>query len=144
MATYTKNATAVWKAGTAFQVTGGSGHTAIIDGESKSGMGPMETVLASLVTCSGADVISILQKKRQDVTAFEIRVHGDRAEEHPRYYTDIHVTYVVTGRGIDPDAVARAIELSEEKYCSVSAMLTRCASMTSNYEIHEAEPAAAV
>jgi len=84
------------------------------------------------------DVIPILAKKRQEVTAFEIRVHGDRAQEHPHVYTDITLEYVVTGHHIDPAAVARAIELSETKYCSVSAMLQKAAKVTTKYTIIEA------
>ena len=143
MATYSKDAFAVWKSGTAFEVKGGSGHSILVDGSSQTGMSPMELLLGSLITCTGADVVNILFKKRQDVTGFEVRVHGDRADEHPRFYTDIRITYVVTGRGIEPEAVARAIELSDTKYCSVTAMLRRCATMATDYEIHEAEPAAA-
>jgi putative redox protein len=143
MAKFTKNAVAVWKDGTAFEVTGGSGHSVTMDGDSLTGMSPMELLLGSLITCSGADVINILLKKRQKVTGFAVRVHGDRADEHPRFYTDIRVTYIVTGHGVQPEAVARAIELSDTKYCSVSAMLRRCAVLTTDFEIHEAEPEAA-
>lgn len=143
MSKLSKDAAAVWQSGTAFQVTGGSGHTITVDGDSQAGMGPMELLLGSLITCTGADVINILLKKRQDVTGFSVKVHGDRAEEHPRFYTDIHVTYVVTGRDIDPVAVERAIELSDTKYCSVSAMLRRCATMTTDFEIRDAQPALA-
>ncbi|MEP7358225.1 MAG: OsmC family protein [Anaerolineales bacterium] len=143
MSAYAKDAVAVWKTGTAFEVTAGSGHAILTDGDAKAGISPMELVLAALIGCSGADVIDILRKKRQDVTGLEIRTHGERSETHPRVYTDIHVNYVITGRGVDSEAVRRAIELSENKYCSVSAMLHGTAKFTIGFEIHEAEPLAA-
>jgi putative redox protein len=140
---YAKDSVAVWKSGTAFEVTAGSGHPFIADGDAKTGQSPMELVLAALVSCSGADVIDILRKKRQVVTQFEVRCHGDRSEAHPRVYTELHLMFVVTGRGVDSEAVRRAIELSEAKYCSVSAMLRATAKLTIGFEIHEAEPLAA-
>jgi putative redox protein len=138
-----KRAAAVWNSGTAFTATSGSGHSIVLDGESQVGMSPMEALLVSLITCSGADVVSILEKKRQAVTRFEIEVSGLRAEEHPRVYTDIRVNFIVTGRGVDPEAVRRAIELSETKYCSVSAMLEKTAAMTFAFEVREASAIAA-
>ena len=143
MTGHTNHAAAVWKSGTAFEVTAGSGHAILTDGDSKTGMSPMELVLAALVGCSGADVVDILRKKRQDVTHMEIRVDGERSETHPRVYTDLQIRFVLTGRGIDSEAVRRAIELSETKYCSVSAMLRATAKFTIGFEIHEAEPLAA-
>ncbi len=142
MAGSKRDAAATWTSGTAFKIVSGSGHTIAVDGETQAGMSPMELLLASLIGCTGADVISILEKKRQAVTGFEVRVHGHRAESHPRVYKEIHVTFVVTGRGIDPEAVRRAIELSETKYCSVSAMLRAEAKIVMNFEIREAEPLA--
>jgi putative redox protein len=143
MSAYSKDAVAVWKSGTAFEITGGSGQVIVTDGDAKVGHSPVELVLAALIGCSGADVIEILRKKRQDVTSLEIRSHGERSETHPRLFTDIQITFVVTGRGIDSEAVRRAIELSETKYCSVSAMLHNSAKFTIGFEIHEAEPLAA-
>jgi putative redox protein len=140
MSKFAKDAVAVWQAGTAFTVTGGSGQTLITDGEGQVGYSPMELVLSALAGCTGADVIDILRKKRQDVTKFELRIHGERCVEHPRVYTEIQIVFVVTGRAIDPEAVRRAIELSEKKYCSVSAMLRGTARVVSRYEIHEADP----
>src|SRR5215470_2876159 len=83
----------------------------------------MELLLIALGGCTGADVVSILKKKRQRVTGYEIEVRGQRRQEHPRIYTAIEVVHHVRGRNVDPKAVAQAIELSETKYCSVSAML---------------------
>jgi putative redox protein len=143
LSAYAKDAVAVWKSGTAFEVTAGSGQAILTDGDAKAGMSPMELVLAALIGCSGADVIDILRKKRQTVTGLEIRCHGERSEKHPRVYTELRIMFVVTGRGIDSEAVRRAIELTEDKYCSVSAMLRATAKFTIGFEIHEAEPLAA-
>jgi len=98
----------------------------------------MELVLMALAGCTGMDVISILRKKRQDVTGYEINVRGVRAETHPMVYTHITVEHVVTGHRVDPAAVARAVELSETKYCSVSGMLRKAAQIESTYRVVEA------
>ncbi|MCC7359416.1 MAG: OsmC family protein [Anaerolineales bacterium] len=143
MTSYAKNAVAVWQAGTAFTVRAGSGHTLLTDGSAQIAASPMELILAGLAGCAGADVIDILRKKRQNVTAFEVRVHGDRCVEHPRVYTEIEIVFVVTGHQVDADAVRRAIELSEAKYCSVSAMLRHTAQVNCRYEIHAADATAA-
>ncbi|MHB1354742.1 MAG: OsmC family protein [Anaerolineae bacterium] len=87
------------------------------------GTSPMEMVLLGVAGCTGMDVISILQKKRQQVTAFHLNITGLRATEHPKSYTRIEVEYVVRGHAIAPEAVARAIELSQTKYCSVMGSL---------------------
>ena len=142
MAGLEKDILAVWRDGTAFELKSGSGHTALTDGDSRQGMSPMEMLLGALVGCAAADVISILQKKRQAVTALEAQVHGLRCDEHPRVYTDITVKYTVTGRQVDPEAMRRALELTESKYCSASAMLAERARLNYTFEIREAEPAA--
>jgi putative redox protein len=98
---------------------------------------PMDLLLVALGGCTGADVVSILQKKRQRVTGYEIEVSGVRRDEHPRVYTSFEVLHRVRGRGVDPKAVARAVELSETKYCSVSAMLGATAKITSRIEVVE-------
>ncbi|HMG37221.1 MAG TPA: OsmC family protein [Blastocatellia bacterium] len=118
-----------------------SGHavvTGFAQGDSTS-PSPMELLLISLGGCTGADVYSILRKKRQKVTGYTIEVRGVRREEHPRIYTAIEVVHQVRGRKVDPAAVAHAIELSETKYCSVSAMLGTAAKITSHFEITEEE-----
>lgn len=100
---------------------------------------PVELLLIALGGCSGADVQSILEKKRQRVTHYEIEVRGERRVEHPRIYTSIEVIHYLRGHDIDPKAVAHAIELSETKYCSVSAMLREAATITTRYEITDEE-----
>jgi len=112
-----KDAKVVWKSGLAFEGIGGSGLTVSLDTIAEEGGGtgfsPMELALVSLASCTAMDVISILKKKRQDVTGFEVRAHGLRTDDHPRIFTDITLEYVVRGHGVDPKAIERAIELSE-------------------------------
>ena len=138
-----KQMLAVWRGDSAFELTSGSGHTILTDGDARQAMSPMELLLGALVGCAAADVTSILEKKRQAVTRVEVKVHGMRCEEHPRVYTDIEVKFIVTGHQVDPVAVRRALELTESKYCSVSAMLAKRAQLVFDFEIREAEPASA-
>jgi len=105
-----------------------------------SGPTPMELILLGLAGCTGMDVMSILSKQRQPVTGFQVQVSAERAEEHPRVYTSIHVEYVVYGEGVKAEAVERAIELSETRYCSASAMLAKAVEITNSYRIIEDEP----
>lgn len=133
---------AVWQGGNAFtgsnaignqlQMAGGAG-----PGE---GMSPMELLLIGLAGCTGLDIVSILQKKRKNLKNFEVQVRGLRREEHPRYYTHIQVTYELWGSDLDQASVEQAIQLSEEKYCSASAMLGAVAQIESTYQIHETGP----
>ena len=100
---------------------------------------PMELVLMALGGCTGADVVSILEKKRQRVTGYEIEVRGERRAEHPRIYTKIEVVHRLRGHGLDPKAVGDAIHLSETKYCSVSGMLSAAATIEMTFEIADEE-----
>lgn len=105
-----------------------SGHGVVIDGSPaiggrNRGMRPMEMVLAGLCGCSGMDVISILAKQRQDVVDCVIEAEAERAERPPKVFTRIALTYRITGRKLRPSAVRRAVDLSAQTYCSVSAML---------------------
>jgi putative redox protein len=106
-------------------------------GGDDDGFRPMELMLVSLGGCTAMDVISILRKKRQNVTAFRVEIEGERAEEHPKVFTAIHVHYIVHGKGVDPKAVMRSIELSETKYCPAQAMLVKAVPITHTYEIVE-------
>jgi putative redox protein len=108
-------------------------------GGDNDGFRPLELMAVSLAGCTAMDVISILQKKRQDVTAFEVKVHADRAPEHPKIFTDITVEYRIEGHKVDPAAVERAIELSETKYCPAQAMLAKVVKIEHTYSITEAE-----
>lgn len=96
---------------------------------------PVQAVLAALGGCTGMDVISILRKKRQQVTDYEVVMTGERREEHPRAYTRIDVLHRVTGHDVSETAVADAIRLSDTKYCSVHAMLRPAVEITSRFEI---------
>jgi putative redox protein len=100
-----------------------------------SGLTPMELVLVGLCGCTAMDVISIMAKKRQPMTGFQVKVDSEQAEDHPKVYTKLHLTYIAYGEGIDENALSRAIELSEERYCPVTGMLKATAEVTSSYEI---------
>jgi putative redox protein len=108
-------------------------------GGDDSGFRPMQLLLVSLGGCTGMDILSILRKKRQDVTGFEIHLDARQAEEHPRIFTHINISYIIQGRGIRSGAVERAIELSETKYCPAQAMLAKSAAMEHTFEIIEVE-----
>lgn len=118
----------VWNEGLVFTGVANSGFPVRMDskieaGGSDSGVRPIELMAIGTAGCTAMDVISILQKKRQQVTAFEVRVHAERAAEHPRKILRMTLEYIVTGINIDPAAVERAVQLSEEKYCSSIATL---------------------
>ena len=146
-----KSARAVWSGGFKFTATSGSGHSIVMDaaaehGGEDAGARPMEVLLSTLAGCTGMDMITVLRKQRQPVEGLEILVHGQQADQHPKKFTHITVEYVVHGNGISPDAVERAIRLSEEQYCSVAATLKGVATITSAYRIEpspEQEPALA-
>ena len=136
-------AQATLEMGMRFVAESGSGHHVTLDadehgGGQNAGFRPMELLLAGLAGCTGMDVISILRKKRQQVTAYEVNVTGRRAEDYPMVFVEISVEHVVTGHHLQPEAVARAIHLSEERYCGAGAMLGKVARLTHTYRIVEA------
>lgn len=100
-----------------------------------AGTNPVQTVLAALGGCTAMDVISILRKKRQRVTAYEVDLHGERRAEHPRIFTRIEIVHRVHGHDLSADAIAEAIRLSDTKYCSVHGMLEKSAEIVSRFEI---------
>jgi putative redox protein len=108
-------------------------------GGENDGFKPIELLLVGLAGCTAMDVISILQKKRQTVTGFEVKVHAERSTEHPRVFTDIEIKYVVRGRKVDRVAVERAVALSEEKYCAAQAMLRQAVPIRCSCEVLEEE-----
>ena len=125
--------------GLRFRFLAGNGAEGVMDsGKGAAGPSPVETVLVALGSCTAMDVISILRKKRQDVTAYDVEVTGHRRAEHPRIFTRIEVVHRFRGPGLAAAAVEEAIELSETKYCSVSGMLRASAEITSRYEIADA------
>jgi len=137
----TKTAVLRYAGGEAFVAESQSGHAIVTSfgGERLTAPSPMELVLIALGGCTGSDVVGILEKKRQRVTGYRIEVRGQRRSEHPRIYTKIEVIHYVRGHAIDPKAVQHAIELSENKYCSVSAMLSASAELSMRYEITNEE-----
>jgi len=111
-------------------------------GGTNAGIRPKELLLLALGGCTASDVISILRKKRVALDAVEVHITAEQADEHPQVFTKIHLEFVVRGDDIRPEDVARAIELSETKYCSVNAMLRPAVAITSSYRI-ESVPVAA-
>ena len=103
------------------------------------GARPIELILAGLAGCTAFDVITILRKARQVVTGLEVVATGDRRNEDPKIFTHIHLEYIVRGRNVAEDVLKRAITLSEEKYCSVSAMLKPTVAITTSYKIEAEE-----
>ncbi|MCR4405286.1 MAG: OsmC family protein [Candidatus Acetothermia bacterium] len=126
--------------GMQFVGTSASGHALALDSRGEGGANtapsPMELVLIALGGCTGMDVVSILRKMRVGWERFEIALQAERAEEHPKPFTKIHLTYRIWGDGIPEDKLKRAIELSQERYCSVGAMLAKGAEITYGYEIN--------
>jgi len=121
--------------GLRFGVTTGKVSFTLDSGRDVSHPNPMEAVLGAVGGCSAMDVISILRKKRQNVTGYEIEVTGERRDEHPRAYTRIEVLHRVRGHDISAQAVEEAIQLSDTKYCSVHATLAPAVTLVSRYEI---------
>jgi len=131
-----QTATVRWIGGERFASTSPSGHAIVLDSdrESNTAPGPMDLLLMALGACTGTDVVSILKKKRQKLESLEIICSGERAPEPPKVWVKLEVLYRLRGR-LDDAAVKHAIELSEQKYCSVSAMLQKTAKLTWRYEI---------
>ncbi len=131
-----------WNGERRFVAADEHGHSVVMDSPSTGyvGMRPMEVLLAGLGGCTAMDVISILEKKREVVTGVTVRVSGEQREEHPTRWKNIHVEYEFTGVGIKPASAARAIELSEEKYCAVRGSLSPEIELTSSFRLLE-EPA---
>jgi putative redox protein len=125
-------AKATWTKQMQFQGTGNSGLSIIMDGDGKAGNSPMELVLIALCGCTAYDVVNILRKKREPFLAVEVSAQAEKATQPPRVYTDIKLQYRVSGK-VARKAVEDAVRLSEEKYCSVSAMLSKTVKL--HYEI---------
>jgi putative redox protein len=129
--------------GMTFVAESGSGHAVVMDaspdvGGRDMGARPMEMILMGAGGCSAIDVVHILRKARQDLVDCVVEVEGERAAEDPKVFTRIRLHYVVTGRGLNPAQVERAIRLSKEKYCSATIMLAKTAEVTADFEIREA------
>jgi putative redox protein len=131
-----------WKTGMSFAGSAPSGYKLDISADTEvggagDGFSPMELLALGLGGCTGIDVISILQKKRQEVSGLQVRVNTTKADEHPRVWTHVVIEYIVTGKAIDPAAVERAMQLSYEKYCPAQNMLKKAVTIEQIYEIRE-------
>ena len=136
MADQWKEIEAEWQGGGAFIGRNASGGAVQIgENADRPGISPMELILVGLAGCPGVDIVDILTKKREPLKALRVKVRGKKAEDFPKIYKEIEVTYLIWGDGIEPKSVERAIQLSEEKYCSVSAMLCSVAQIRSTYQI---------
>ena len=129
-----------WAGGAVFIGLSSGGHTVVMDGPPEGGgrnLGPrpMEMLLMSMAACSTYDVVSILQKSREDITDCDVRITANRAPDHPKIFTDIHLHFVVSGRDVKERNIKRAIKLSAEKYCSASIMLGAMAKITHDFEV---------
>lgn len=136
----TKHAVVKQVQGITFTGKADSGHWVSMDGPEEFGGSnaatrPKELLLLALAGCTGSDVVSILRKKRVQLDAFEIHLTAEQVDEHPQVYKSIHMEFVFLGPDIKPADVERAIELSETKYCSVSAMLRPAVQLTHSYRI---------
>ena len=134
-----------WLEGMQFAGAGWSGHEVVMDANVESdgedsGARPMELLLVGLTGCTGMDVVSLLRKMRVPFTGLELNVSADKSEEHPSVFTAIRLEYVVRGPSLDADKVNRAVELSMEKYCSVSAMLRKACPVEHSVRV-EPDPA---
>ena len=119
-----------------------SGHSITMDGPPEIGgenlgVRPMEMLLLGVAGCTMIDVVSTLKKMRQNLTQCETKVNAERANDHPKVFTDIHIQFVIKGKDLDQNKVEKAISLSAEKYCSASIMLGKTASITHDFEIVE-------
>jgi len=130
----------IWNGDMSFTGSADTGFTLSLDsstavGGHDQGFRPTELIAIGLVGCTGMDVISILKKKRQDVTGFEVKANIKRAMDHPKVFTHIEIEYIVKGNNIDPAAVERAVQLSEDRYCPSIAMLRKAAEITNRITI---------
>ncbi len=131
-----------WIGNAMFLGESGSGHTVVMDGPSEAGgrnlaLRPMEMLLLGLGGCTAFDVVHILKKARQEVTACRVELAAERAPAPPQVFTNIHIHFALSGEGLSGDHIERAIALSAEKYCSASIMLGKTAHITHDYELLE-------
>ena len=135
-------ATITLQEGSTFEGVAGSGHRVTMDvapevGGRNLGLRPMEMVLLGLGGCTAIDVLHMLREGRQPITDMRVELDAERADDAPKVFTRIHVHFVLTGAGLDPHKIERAIKLSANKYCSASMMLNKTAEMTHDFEIVE-------
>ncbi|MCB5186482.1 OsmC family protein [Methylobacillus caricis] len=133
-----------WIENVCFMGESETGHAVVLDGAPEAGgrnlgMRPMEMLLIGMGACTSFDVVTILKKSRQPIRDCVAEIQAERADEIPKVFTKIHVHFVVTGKGLNPAQVERAVKLSAEKYCSASIMLGKAAEVTHDFEIRETE-----
>lgn len=131
-----------WKEKLSFNGSDAEQHQILISNDEdengqRKGFSPLQLLALGLGACTSMDVISIMQKKRQNVDDFEIKISYDRRDEQPRIWTSAHIEYIVTGKDIDPAALERSIQLSVENYCAAHAMLEKAVPITTSYQIIE-------
>ena len=127
-----------WAGGSLFLGQSNSEHSVVMDSSGKVSSSPLENMLMSLAGCSSVDVVSILEKARQNVRGVEVQVDSERVETIPRRFSKIHLHFVITGTNVEEKHVKRAIELSADKYCSIALMIREMVEVTHDYEIVEA------
>jgi putative redox protein len=142
MSTNKKRMSLEWKGNFRFEAKNPKGLTVKFDAPAKYGgeetaPSPMETLLACLAGCTSYDVVSVLKKKRQNISGYWVEAEGERAEEPPEVFNKITIKYIIKGKNVSKEAVERSIQLSMEKYCSVGAMLKETAEIQTSYEIIE-------
>jgi putative redox protein len=132
-----------WNEGMRFTGVNAAGHETVFDGNKIAGASPVEVLLEALGACTGIDVALILNKMRSPAERLEVAIDGDRRQTEPRYFTEVRLRFDVWGDGIDPDKLARAINISLEKYCSVYHSLRQDLKTTAEFRLHArgAEPA---
>lgn len=131
-----------WLDGRAFVGESGSGHAVVMDGSPEAGgrnigIRPMEMLLLGLGGCTAFDVVMILEKGREAVTACDVELDGERATTEPKVFTNVKLVYKLKGRNLKPAAVERAIKLSTEKYCSATAMFAKTAKIEYSWTVEE-------
>ena len=131
-----------WVEGALLVAEGGSGHTITMDGAAEIGghnlaSRPMEVLLMGMGGCTAIDVVSMLKKQRQDIEGVEVSLVAERAEDHPKVYTSVKLVYTVRGRNLNKALVERAVSLSDEKYCSATAMVKKSAAVTNEVVLVE-------
>ena len=132
----------IWVDGALLVAEGGSGHTITMDGAAEIGghnlaSRPMEVLLMGMGGCTAIDVVSMLKKQRQDIEGVEVSLVAERAEDHPKVYTSVKLVYTVRGRNLNKALVERAVSLSDEKYCSATAMVKKSAAVTNEVVLVE-------
>lgn len=134
------NAKMKWAGGLKFEGTSAFGHTIVTDGAKKvggeeAGYKPTELLLFGIASCAGVDIVRIMEKQRQSLAALEIEIVAHQEEKYPKPFHTIEVKYIARGENLDEKKLARAIELSESKYCVVSQTISNETKITSSYEI---------